>query len=625
MSTRIVPSNSYVPFLSPPVPRPAPDHIKDILPDYRITEVLGSGGFADVYAGTDRKGNNVAIKIPQVKFDKTIDGSIYDKFQKEANVWSKLEHSNIVGFYSADDQPLPHIVMEMMDRGSLQTLMKKHRLTVGEAIHIMLQVLEGLSHAHHMAIVHRDLKPENILFTKDGTPKITDWGIGKFLASTRMTETIGIKGTLNYCAPEQFDKKKYGKIDWQTDIFQAGVLFYEMLTEVNPFEGEDMPEVYGKVMNFKPEPPSALNPDVPKELDDIIMKALKKSKKKRWVSGAVMLDHLQPFIEKMSTHTAPTPTHSTPKRLKTKEKKRPSKIITIVSVVVVVVLIGSYLWYNWERDKDSDGDGVRDRDDIFPNDKDEWMDRDGDGVGDNSDIALNDNTIQEFSDLNFEWVDILSGTFWMGSFDGEGYDDEYPRHKVTISKEFQMLKYEVTQAQWEAIMGNIQNYFKARNNPVELVTWTDCQSFISKLNELDPDYTYRLPTEAEWEYACRAGSTTTYCFGNDSRQLENYAWYEDNSLQKTHPVGQKLPNAWGLYDMHGNVGEWCQDNWHDNYTGAPTDGSAWEPGSGEYGFYHVTRGGSWNFDARMCGSSARWFNQDVERIHLGLRLVREES
>jgi len=239
----------------------------------------------------------------------------------------------------------------------------------------------------------------------------------------------------------------------------------------------------------------------------------------------------------------------------------------------------------------------------------------------------------DFGDLNFEWVDISSGTFWMGSNwendpenheQGKGrFETEQPVHQVTISKGFQMLKYEVTPAQWEVVMGSNPSYFFDNNSPVECVTWNDCQSFISQLNDLDPDHTYRLPTEAEWEYACRAGTDTSYYYGNDSSQMDNYAWYTNNSNSKTHPVGEKLPNAWGLYDMHGNVWEWCQDDWHDDYSGAPNNGDCWGDGSGSD---RVRRGGGWYSDAYCCRSANRGYGDpDGGSNGIGLRLVRNQA
>jgi len=173
----------------------------------------------------------------------------------------------------------------------------------------------------------------------------------------------------------------------------------------------------------------------------------------------------------------------------------------------------------------------------------------------------------------------------MGSTNGDA--DENPVHQVTINYSFLMGKYEVTQAQWQSVMGDNPSLFKdCVNCPVESVSWDDAQNFINKLNAGNDGFRYRLPTEAEWEYACRAGTTGDYA-GN----LSEMAWYRENSGDKTHVVGGKQPNAWGLADMHGNVWEWCQDWYHETYYGVPTDGSAWLSG-GEPNF-RVVRGGSW--------------------------------
>jgi formylglycine-generating enzyme required for sulfatase activity len=166
-----------------------------------------------------------------------------------------------------------------------------------------------------------------------------------------------------------------------------------------------------------------------------------------------------------------------------------------------------------------------------------------------------------------EMVYIEPGTFMMGSQSEEvgRDDDEGPQHQVTLTNGFYMGKYEVTQAQWEAVMGSNPSYFSGKpNNPVEQVSWDDCQTFIQILNLLYPEYTFRLPTEAEWEYTCRAGTTTRFYWGEDPNdtQIKDYTWYDSPS--GTKEVGGKLPNAWGLYDMSGNVWEWCQD-WYGSY------------------------------------------------------------
>ncbi len=223
--------------------------------------------------------------------------------------------------------------------------------------------------------------------------------------------------------------------------------------------------------------------------------------------------------------------------------------------------------------------------------------------------------------ISMEFVQIPAGEFDMGSPSNEGgrYDDEGPVHRVKISKAFYMGKYEVTQMLWREVMGTDPSNFKGDNQPVESVSWNDVQEFIKKLNEKDGTSKYRLPSEAEWEYAARAGTTTRYSFGDDESKLGDYAWYYGNSGSKTHEVGQKKPNPWGLYDVHGNVYEWVQDSWHNNYNGAPTDGSAWDGDDSS----RVGRGGSWNYFGWLCRSALRRFGDPGFRSdNLGFRLVR---
>ncbi|KAF5430766.1 Formylglycine-generating enzyme, partial [Candidatus Methanophagaceae archaeon] len=203
----------------------------------------------------------------------------------------------------------------------------------------------------------------------------------------------------------------------------------------------------------------------------------------------------------------------------------------------------------------------------------------------------------------------------------EESDDEKPVHKVKIKNPFYLGTYLVTQAEWKAVMGDEPSDFKGDDLPVERVSWDKVQEFIKKLNEKEGTDKYRLPSEAEWEYACRAGTTTKYSFGDSESELGKYAWYGENSGDKTHPVGQKKPNPWGLYDMHGNVWEWVQDKWHGNYDGAHTDGSARESGDGAY---RVVRGGSWFNTARSCRSAIRPYDAPGNRFNtLGFRLLRE--
>lgn len=231
-------------------------------------------------------------------------------------------------------------------------------------------------------------------------------------------------------------------------------------------------------------------------------------------------------------------------------------------------------------------------------------------------------TVDLGNGVKLELVWIPAGTFVMGSPENEQdrEEDEGPQQEVTLSTGFRMGKYEVTQEQWAAVMENNPSGFKGRKNPVERVSWNDCQEFIKRLCEKIGAKGFRLPTEAEWEYACRAGSKTSYNFGDDRNQLENYAWYDGNSGSSTHPVGHKKPNAWGLYDMHGNVWEWCQDPWHEDYQGAPADGSVWEAGGSSF---RVVRGGSWYYTPADCRAAHRArFASIIRDLSIGFRVRR---
>jgi formylglycine-generating enzyme required for sulfatase activity len=225
--------------------------------------------------------------------------------------------------------------------------------------------------------------------------------------------------------------------------------------------------------------------------------------------------------------------------------------------------------------------------------------------------------------IGMEFVLIPAGEFEMGSpeYEEDRDNDEGPVHRVKIEKAFYMGRYEVTQKEWREVMGDNPSYFEGDNLPVEQVSRDDVQEFIRKLNKKEDTDKYRLPSEAEWEYACRAGTTTRYSFGDSESKLDDYAWYDDNSGSKTHPVGRKKPNPYGMYDMHGNVREWVQDTWHGDYDGAPTDGSAW--GSGD-GADRVLRGGSWDRNARLCRSSIRdRYVPGYSYAYVGIRLLEE--
>ena len=233
-------------------------------------------------------------------------------------------------------------------------------------------------------------------------------------------------------------------------------------------------------------------------------------------------------------------------------------------------------------------------------------------------------TIDMGNGVIMEFVLIPAGQFDMGSpsTERDRDNDEGPVHHVTISKPFYMGKYEVTQRQYYIVAKSKPSEFKQDDGPVETVSWGQADSFCKKLGKIRGE-SFRLPTEAEWEYACRAGSQSRFYFGDDPAysMIEQYAWCSKNSDSETHPVGQKKPNSFGLYDMHGNVWEWCSDYYAADYY---HDSVSIDPIGALYGKSRVIRGGGWFRSARYCRSANRSGLEPVYvRDHLGFRVVME--
>jgi formylglycine-generating enzyme required for sulfatase activity len=216
-------------------------------------------------------------------------------------------------------------------------------------------------------------------------------------------------------------------------------------------------------------------------------------------------------------------------------------------------------------------------------------------------------------DIEMKYAWVPPGAFLMGS---KAPDIEKPVHRVRITRGFHIGIYPVTQAQWQAVMGYNPSHFRGDDRPVEQVSWDDCQEFCGRLGQLTGK-SFRLPTEAEWEYACRAGTTSHYCNGGDEAALKKVGWFNGNSNSQTQPVGQLPPNAWGLFDVHGNVWEWCQD-WHANYHTSDVEDYICNNTSES----RVFRGGSWYDGPPMCRAAYRFCGAPGGRYNnLGCRVV----
>jgi formylglycine-generating enzyme required for sulfatase activity len=232
-----------------------------------------------------------------------------------------------------------------------------------------------------------------------------------------------------------------------------------------------------------------------------------------------------------------------------------------------------------------------------------------------------------------ELVLVLPGSYRMGSSQSEKgrFPSEGPAHRVEIDRVFYLGKYEVTQAQWGRVMENNPSAFPGSSRPVEKVSWQGCRDFVHRLATrvlaeavagCEFDVSFRLPSEAEWEYACRAGSRTRFSAGDAVKHLDRVGWFKANAEGRTREVGRKEPNAWGLYDLHGNVWEWCEDGWSGNYAGAGSDARPVPPELGNH--YRVARGGSWFDLENYCRSATRFKFTMVDCVkNVGFRLVVE--
>jgi len=243
-------------------------------------------------------------------------------------------------------------------------------------------------------------------------------------------------------------------------------------------------------------------------------------------------------------------------------------------------------------------------------------------------------TLEAFvNSLGMTFVKIPAGSFMMGSgitpsevaneYGGwaKWYKGEQPQHRVSITRPFYIQTTEVTGPQVRSLTGRglVDKHIRICPDCPAILSWYSAQEFVRKLNIREKTNKYRLPTEAEWEYACRAGSATRFCFGNDKGRLGEYAWYRKNSGGQTQLVGQKEPNSWGVYDMHGNVMEWCQDR----YGKYPSD-SVTDPKGPSSGSLRVFRGGAWKFESGLCRSAYRdSYKSSIGTLYLGVRMVRE--
>jgi len=544
---------------------------------YRLVRSLGRGGMGEVWLVEDiRLGRAFALKFLAAELVGSSEA--LGRMHREYEVLEKLTHRNIVRVFDVDQDKgsgcwyLRMEYVEGEDLGKQITLASQqaHRplFQMEQIVGWLGQIVEALEYAHQRGILHRDIKPANLMLATDGALKVMDFGIARVVSGTHTTQHTAMMGSMYYAAPELLRGQAATAA---ADIYSFGVLVYEMLTG-------DLP-----VGRFAL--PSAVVSGVSKGVDEVIERMLAMKPKQRGESLREVWSPLRDALLGKATQVVVSPPNIEPPPPKIEVSAPPQAKAA-------------------ER-------------------------------------AAGTRRVFQVGGVDFPMRWIPAGTFWMGAEadDDEAFGDEKLRHEVTITRGVWMGETPVTQGQYQAIMAKNPSYFKevGLRAPVERVSWYKAAAFANKLSALEglpscfgwkrmkglgnggSDYVggkgWRLPTEAEWEYACRAG-TTTPRYGD----VEKIAWCAENIGRTTHPVGEKEANAWGLYDMLGNVWEWCYDE-YGPYAGMATEDPVRSTSSSTTG--HVLRGGSWYGNARNVRSANRSDNAPSSRDNfLGFRLLR---
>jgi len=608
---------------------------------YLLLQKLGSGGFSEVWLAEDTKSNRLQVALKVFAVGTGLDSEGLSNFSGEYALVFNLNHNHLLRPMHYDDwNGMPFLVMQYIPAGSCSRMCGK---TPEETLaNFLVQIGSALHYLHSQdpPIIHQDIKPDNVLVDAKGNFLLTDFGISTKIRKT-LTKSMGnaqsSAGTTAYMAPERFSRKLDERAPVKAnDIFSLGVTAFEMLTDELPYgdlggvaahagsEPADLPDSFSPELGQLLAACLAKNPWERPTAEFLMQSAQAFLKNGKWLLPEAARNtppeetqHPQP--DKKYPHapveppanTAPVKegrvTQKAPAPLQEKEttgndqpKTAPKLKIPLGIGFAVIVVIAVVLAI--------------------------WIPR-GPSV----------NEIEETkSAIGKDMVFVKGGTFTMGCTAEQGndcLDREKPAHQVTLS-DFYIGKYEVTQKQWREVMGasaSLSNpsYFNGCDDcPVEQVSWNDIQEFIKKLNQ-KTGKKYRLPTEAEWEYAARGGSTssasTSSAFATKyagSNNIDEVAWYISNSGGKTHPVGGKKPNELGIYDMSGNVWEWCEDDWHDNYNGAPANGHAWV--DSPRGSARVLRGGSCYFYYGYCRVSDRHRDTPDSRYdNYGFRLAQD--
>ena len=606
---------------------------------YIIQEKLGAGGMGQVFkAYHPESAKLVAIKVilPQGKFDT----ESVKRFEREVKASEKLVHPNIIAVLdSGSSKGSLFMVMELIEGKDLFELInEKGKLSVNEAVAYIIQAARALEHAHANGVIHRDVKPANLIADSHGFLKIVDMGLAKIQAGenedkvSMLTTNTAIMGSADFMSPEQTVSTK--NVDTRTDIYSLGASFYFLLTAKVMYPQK---ATFSKLISHRQAPISSLKfmrPDVSQKLDDIYTKMVAKKVGDRYQSMTELILDLEALEKESGTQdllkqgAALNPFQVNGVNFLDLDDNsiKPKKSAGIFSnrkialfcagLLVLVGLLFVILFIPKNTMVKNDINNTNDAQDAFlepPFDFNQAQEEQQ-SLAKTLGLAV-ETTVDLGKGVNLAMILIPQGKFIMGSPLSEpGHKDDELQHQVVFSRPYLIGKYEVTQEQWEAVMGDNPSQTKGAKLPVTNISWNDCQNFISKLNA-KTESNYRFPTEAEWEFACRSGAKSAYSVGD--KITKNDANYE-NVKAGVKPVGSYKPNAFGLYDMHGNVWEFCSD-WY----GAYAAGKSIDPMGVNNGRDHVLRGGSYFVDGLLLRSSTRdLVAPDFHNVVIGLRLAK---
>jgi eukaryotic-like serine/threonine-protein kinase len=610
---------------------------------YRIIKIIGSGGFGDTYLAEDiNLPDHPKCVVKQLKYNPNPGILEVAKrlFENEAQVLYRLgnESDQIPKLFAHfEDHGEFYLVQEFVDGQDLsREIYPGKQWSEPEVTQLLQEILEVFTVIHNKNIIHRDIKPANLMRRqKDGKIVVIDFGAVKEIGTLMMSPqgqtipSVAI-GTPGYMPSEQSS----GQPKLSSDIHAIGILGIYALTGIQPHELPKDPKT-GDIIwqNWA---------NVNGKMADVLTKMVRYHFNDRYQSAFDAMDAVTALKPKPKPQPQPPPPQSSSN---SKQRREILKTLGWLATGVGLSFVGGKIFM---RDTQEQNLGVSEKPDFSSNPASpvtktstksnlslqslnfETVTVDSKGTINNR-RKLSAKYISEDlgNGVTLEMVQIPGGAFTMGSPSSEAgrSDDESPQRQVKVPGFF-MGRYVVTQAQYQAIMGNNPAKFQGANKPVEQVSWDDAVEFCKKISQ-KTGRIYRLPSEAEWEYACRAGTTTPFYFGETiTTDLVNYngtvtpygSAPKGVYRNETTEVGKFPPNAFGLYDMHGNVYEWCQDVWNDNYSQAPTDGSARLNGNDNQ--RKLLRGGSWDDSPEYCRGADRSINtRDNRIINNGFRVV----